>query len=95
MNPSPKGKFRLADIGRIASKHVKVTVSGKNSAVKEKTVTNHKKGKGVLAITPNTPSENSMNHIVEPENKEAEQDSVYNSVEDMETQEGELIFAVL
>ena len=95
MNPSPKGKFRLADIGRIASKHVKVTVSGKNSAAKDKTATNHKKGKGVPTITPITPPENNMNHIVEPENKEPEQDSIYNSVEDMETQEGKIVLLLI
>ncbi|XP_037093906.1 ubiquitin carboxyl-terminal hydrolase 7-like isoform X1 [Pollicipes pollicipes] len=30
-----------------------------------------------------------MNHIVEPESKEPDQDSIYNSVEDMETQEAD------
>lgn len=71
---------KSADIGRIASKHVKVTVSGKNSynTGKDRAVTlSLKKSKIQSHIT----SVENMNHVNEKENQN-------NDVEEMDTQEG-------
>lgn len=71
---------KSADIGRIASKHVKVTVSGKNSysTGKDRAVTlSLKKSK----IQSQIASVENMNHVNDKENEN-------NDVEEMDTQEG-------
>jgi hypothetical protein len=71
---------KSADIGRIASKHVKVTVSGKNSynTGKDRAVTlSLKKSK----IHSQIAAIENMNHVNDKENQN-------NDVEEMDTQEG-------
>lgn len=73
-----QGVAKPADIGRIASKHVKVTVSGKNSLTA---------GKGERAVTPKKGKQNTandtMNHVNDRDNQQSEP-------EDMDTREGAL-----
>nr|CAD7462491.1 unnamed protein product [Timema tahoe] len=79
------GVKKSADIGRIASKHVKVTVSGKNSynTGKDRAVTlSLKKARIVNQV----PIADNMNHVNERENQN-------NEVEEMDTQDVETVEA--
>ena len=71
---SPVTGAYSADIGRIASKHVKVTVSNKNST--------HSKERPVTVRSPQKNSTNTMNHVNEKDAPQQRQ------VEEMDTQEG-------
>lgn len=75
---------KSADIGRIASKPVKLTVSGKNYSAGERVVTTLKKSKIPNQIAANE----NMNHVIDRENQN-------NDVEDMDTQEGKFIIKLI
>lgn len=76
--PWKQGVKKSADIGRIASKPVKLTVSGKNYSSGDRVVTSFKKSKIQHQIAANE----NMNHVIDRENQN-------NDVEEMDTQEVE------
>lgn len=73
--PWSQGVAKPADIGRIASKHVKVTVSGKNSLTA---------GRGERAVTPK--GNDTMNHINDIDNHQSEPEEMDTREDDIQTQ---------
>lgn len=75
---------KSADIGRIASKPVKLTVSGKNHSSEDRVAASIKKLKIHNLSTKNNQilSNDNMNHVIDSVNQN-------NDVEEMDTHEGE------
>lgn len=75
--PWKQGVKKSADIGRIVSKPVKLTVSGRNCTVEDRVTAGLKK----LKIHNQILANDNMNHVIDRENQN-------NDVEEMDTHEG-------
>lgn len=84
--PWKQGVKKSADIGRIASKPVKLTVSGKNHSSEDRVAASIKKLK--IHNISNKPNQilanDNMNHVIDTVNHN-------NDVEEMDTQEGKCV----